>query len=103
MDDLLKRMLAVEQEANTLVAQANGEAKKLLAEARRQANEEAAQEQASSAREYNEILETAVKQAQAERAQLLDEADIVANVRAQRFRAVIQKRRETVVSALLGG
>ena len=48
MDDLLKRMLAVEQEADALVASATEESRRVLAEARRQANEESSREQSAT-------------------------------------------------------
>ena len=102
MDDLLKRMLAVEQEADALVASATEESRRVRAEARRQANEESSREQSATSAAYASVVEEAVSAAETERARLLAAAETEQSARAARLLSSIRGHRGRVVDALLG-
>ena len=75
MDDILKRMLAVEREADNIVTSARLEAKVILEEARRKANEILADAQVALATEVETLVKEKVATAENNKVASLQEAD----------------------------
>ena len=75
MDDILKRMLAVEREADGIVASARLEAENILEEARRKANELLADAQVALATEVENLVKEKVAAAENNKSANLEEAD----------------------------
>lgn len=102
MDDILKRLMAVEQEAEKITAEAEEQARTLMTEARRQANANEAAEQAQSAKDYTDVIRKGAEEAEAERQRRLAQAEAGFAERARAFTATIAAKRGLVTAALLG-
>ena len=102
MDDILKRMLEVEAEAEGIVSAAEQQARDLMAVARKRANDDDAAEQAVSASEYVALIKSELAKAEAKRQTLLDGADAELNKRAAAFTAKIARHKADIAAALLG-
>ena len=75
MDDILKRMMAAEAEADELVEKANAEADALRSEARRQANVLLAEAQKKLSAEADEFISSSLEKARVEEKEALEKGD----------------------------
>ena len=75
MDDILKRMMAAEAEADEVVKKATEEADALRGEARRQANVLLAEAQKKLAAEADEFINTSLEKARVEEKEALEKGD----------------------------
>ena len=102
MDDILKRMLEVEQEAERLVADAQVDADKLVQEWLQKANELSAEGQKALAGEVEALQTEALRAIQEEKAKRLREADERMCSEIEQFRLEITKALPKVEKALQG-
>ena len=100
MDDILKRMLAVEREADNIVTSARLEAKVILEEARRKANEILADAQVALATEVETLVKEKVATAENNKVASLQEADKKMEKVAE-FRKAVNSHLQETVQALL--
>jgi vacuolar-type H+-ATPase subunit H len=101
MDDILKRMLAVEREADNLVTSARLEAKVILEEARRKANEILADAQVALATEVETLVKEKVATAENNKVASLQEADRKMEEKVAEFRKAVNSHLQETVQALL--
>ena len=101
MDDILKRMLAVEKEADTIVLNATEEAEHILENSRQTANEIAAEAQSSLAKEVEEMTTKHIDEAISGKADRLREADEKMKGELESFRNGLSKHLEEVTRILL--
>ena len=101
MDDILKRMLAVEREADNIVTSARLEAKVILEEARRKANEILADAQVALATEVETLVKEKVATAENNKVASLQEADKKMEEKVAEFRRAVNSHLQETVQALL--
>lgn len=101
MDDILKRMLAVEQQADRIVREANATAEQIMEEGRRKANEITADAQVKLAAEVDAMVQKKVDEALVGKAQKLAEADKRMEGQLAEFRQKTSKSQPAIVKALL--
>lgn len=101
MDDILKRMLAVEHEADMIVLHATEESEKILEESRQNANEIAAEAQRALAVEVEEMTSRKLEEANAGKVEKLREADEKMKSDLEAFRVQVSKHRGDVAKILL--
>ena len=101
MDDILKRMLAVEREADSIVSSARLEAKVTLEEARRKANEILADAQVALAREVETFVKEKLEAAENNKAASLEEADRKMAEKVAEFRQAVNSHLQEIVQLLL--
>ena len=101
MDDILKRMLAVEKEADRIVLQSTEQAEQILEESRQKANELAAVAQATLAREVEEMTSKRLDEAISGKAERLREADEKMKGELESFRKEISKHLDEITQILL--
>jgi vacuolar-type H+-ATPase subunit H len=100
MDDILKRMLLVEEQADEIVAAAEQEAKKILTASRQRINDENIQAQHALTKEYDALLATRLAAARQERDQALAEADQRHAAELKAFAQGLEGRMKEVKEAL---
>lgn len=100
MDDILKRMLLVEEQADSFVAAAEQEAEKILTASRQQINDEKVLAQQALAKDYEAVLAARLAQAHAERETALAAADIKHQADLMVFRQRLTQRLQPVKEAL---
>ena len=101
MDDILKRMLAVEREADSIVSSARLEAKVTLEEARRKANEILADAQVALAREVETFVKEKLEAAENNKAASLEKADRKMAEKVAEFRQAVNSHLQEIVQLLL--
>ena len=101
MDDILKRMLAVEREADSIVSSARLESKVILEEARRKANEILADAQVALAREVEKFVKEKLAAAENNKAASLEEADRKMAKKVEDFRTAVNSHLQEIVQILL--
>ena len=101
MDDILKRMLAVEREADNIVTSARLEAKVILEKARRKANEILADAQVALATEVETLVKEKVATAENNKVTSLQEADRKMEEKVAEFRKAVNSHLQETVQALL--
>ena len=101
MDDILKRMLAVEREADNIVTSARLEAKVILEEARRKANEILADAQVALATDVETLVKEKVATAENNKVASLQEADRKMEEKVAEFRKAVNSHLQETVQALL--
>ena len=101
MDDILKRMLAVEKEADKIVLHATEEAEQILEDSRQKANEIAADAQAALAHEVEEMTSKRLDEAISGKADRLREADEKMKGELESFRKEVSKHLDEITQILL--
>ena len=101
MDDILKRMLAVEREADNIVSGARIEAKVILEEARRKANEILADAQVALVTEVETLMKEKLDAAENNKVTSLEEADRKMAEKVAAFRQAVNSHLPETVQALL--
>lgn len=101
MDDILKRMLAVEREADNIVSGARIEAKVILEEARRKANEILADAQVALVTEVETLMKEKLDAAENNKVTSLEEADRKMVEKVAAFRQAVNSHLPETVQALL--
>ncbi|MBR4675361.1 MAG: hypothetical protein IKP00_12915 [Victivallales bacterium] len=101
MDDILKRMLAVEREADNIVSSSRLEAKVILEEARRKANELLADAQVALAREVETFVKEKLAAAENNKAASLEEADRKMVEKVAEFKKAVNSHLQEIVQVLL--
>ncbi len=101
MDDILKRMLAVEKEADKIVLQATEEAEQILEDSRQKANEIAAEAQTALAREVEELTSRRLDEAVAGKTDRLRETDEKMKGELESFRKEVSKHLDEITQILL--
>ncbi|MBQ7652429.1 MAG: hypothetical protein IJS15_15835 [Victivallales bacterium] len=101
MDDILKRMLAVEKEADKIVLNATEEAEKILEDSRQKANEIAAEAQSDLAKEVEEMTARRIDEAVSGKADRLREADEKMKGELEAFRKEVSKHLDDITRILL--
>ena len=101
MDDILKRMLAVEKEADKIVLNSKEEAEQILEESRQKANELAAEAQVALAHEVEELTAKKLGEAMSGKADRLREADEKMKVELDSFRKEVSKHLDKITHILL--
>jgi len=102
MDNILKKMLAVEAEAEKIVLNATQEAEKIREQGRLQANEWSNKKQNQLAEEVETFLRQQLNQAEKQRQTQLAAAEQDLRQRQQEFQAQIARRLPALRQALLG-
>ena len=102
MDDILKRMLAVEAQADQLSRDATLQAERILADGRRDANDLAATAQSQLADAVEALLQQRLAQAISDKKARLAAADQEMQGRLREFQDAIARRLPAVRQALLG-
>lgn len=102
MDNILKKMLAVEAEADKIVQKATQEAEKIREQGRLQANEWSNKTQNQLAEEVESFLRQQLQQAREQRQQQLASAEHDLRQRQQEFQSQIALRLPALCQALLG-
>ncbi|NLE56118.1 MAG: hypothetical protein GX617_14375 [Lentisphaerae bacterium] len=100
MDDILKRMLLVEEQADEIVAAAEREAEQILTASRQQINDEKVQAQQALAKEYEALLSARLTTARSERDKALAEADKRHAIELKAFHQSLDRRLREVKEAL---
>ena len=103
MDDILKRLLAVEKSAQEVTDAAEKKAQELRAQARRAASELDEKAQADLIREHENVIAEKLQAARDERDRRLTEADKEMADKAAAFSKKIAGRLDAVVQALVFG
>ena len=101
MDDILKRMLAVEREADSIVSSARLEAKVTLEEARRKANEILADAQVALATEVENLVKEKISAAENNKVATLEEADRKMVEKVAEFKKAVNSHLQEIVQVLL--
>lgn len=101
MDDILKRMLLVEQQADEIVCKASDEASAILEESRQKANQIAADEQLNLAAEVDRLVKERLDKAEADKTSELQNQDIQIKQKAEEFSKSIAVHEAEIVEALL--
>ena len=101
MDDILKRMLAVEREADNIIAASRIEAKVILEDARSKANEILANAQVSLATEVEALMREKLDAAENNKSASLEEADKKMAERVAEFRKEVNTHLQETVQVLL--
>jgi len=101
MDDILKRMLAVEKEADTIVLHAQEEAAQILEASRQKANEITAEAQSALAHEVEEMTTRRLDEAISGKADRLREADDKMKDELESFRNGLSKHLDEITQILL--
>ncbi len=101
MDDILKRMLAVEKEADKIVLHATEEAEQILEDSRQKANEIAADAQNALAHEVENMTSKRLDEAIAGKADRLREADEKMKGELESFRKEVFKHLDEITQILL--
>lgn len=101
MDDILKRMLAVEQEADSIVRGALAQAERIREAGRQKANENAAEAQRRLSAEVEAFLDAKESAAEKEKNVKLREADAEMRKRIADFRTKVDSRLPEILSILL--
>ena len=101
MDDILKRMLAVEKEADKIVLRSKEEAEQILEESRQKANEISSEAQATLAREVEELTTKKLDEALAGKSDRLREADERMKGNLEAFRKEVSKHLDEITRILL--
>ena len=101
MDDILRRMLAVEREADNIVSGARIEAKVILEEARRKANEMLADAQVALVTEVETLMKEKLDTAENNKVTSLEEADRRMAEKVAVFRKAVNSHLQETVQALL--
>ena len=101
MDDILKRMLAVEREADNIVSGARIEAKVILEEARRKANEILADAQVALVTEVETLMKEKLDAAENNKVTSLEEADKKMAEKIEDFRKSVNSHLPEIVQVLL--
>jgi len=101
MDDILKRMLAVEGEADKIVSDAQREAEKILEDGRQKANTILADAQLKLASDVESLMKSRIDAALADKVQKLEEVDKRLEKDVSAFRAKIEGRRGAALKVLL--
>ncbi len=102
MDDILKRMLAVEAQADQLARDAAQQAERILEDGRRDANDLSAKAQSELAVVVEDFLQQRLEQAMNDKKARLDAADQEMQGRLQEFQEAIARRLPAIRQALLG-
>lgn len=100
MDDILKRMLLVEEEAEKIIAAAGRKAEEILTASRQQINDEKIQAQQALAKEYETLMAERLAAARGERDKALAEADKRHADELKAFRQGLDRRLREVKEAL---
>ena len=103
MDDILKRMLAVEEEADRIVADSTAEAERILEESLQKANEIASQSQSSLAAEVERLVSARLAEASESKRTQLEDKDRLMQDRLEQFRGGIADRKWRIVDLLMYG
>jgi len=101
MDNILQRMLAVDQEADAIVSQANEESERLHIECRRKVMEENAAFEQTVNEECDKLYKTRMADIEALRQGLLDEMDSRIASRRRTFADAVSKRCEQIAEVLM--
>jgi len=101
MDDILKRMLAVEQEADQIVRDSQTEAERIMEEGRREANKIAADAQLTLAKEVEALIQAKVDAALKGKKERLGEADRSMQSKLEDFRKKVDFHIDEACKALL--
>lgn len=101
MDDILKRMLAVEKEADKIVLHATEEAEQILEDSRQKANEIAADAQTTLAQEVENMTSKRLDEAISGKADRLREADEKMKGELDSFRKEVFKHLDEITQILL--
>ena len=101
MDDLLQRMLAIDQEAEKLIEAAELDAAKILEEARLQIADKQEQAQADLVAESDKLLREQVEKCQQDCDAELEQADIGLNARQKAFAERISGKQTELLRILL--
>ena len=102
LDDLLNRLISVEDEADGIVAAANDEARDILADARKKASEAESSGHEADAKDAEDIISNAVSKAEREKEIQLEKAAEEHKAQANAFREKLLGRQKLAVDALLG-
>lgn len=100
MDDILKRMLLVEEQADAIVAAAEREAELVLTASRQHINDTKVQAQQALTKEYEELLSARLAAARGERDKALAEADKRHAVELKAFHQGLDRHLREVKEAL---
>ncbi len=103
MNDLLQRMLAVDQEAETIVQQAESEAAQLSEQMRQQINRERQEAQLAVQQECDKLLQAEIAKAHREAEEILRQDELNLERRKTEFAARIAIQFAPVREILLGG
>lgn len=101
MDDILKRLLAVEKTAQEVTDAAEKKAQELRAQARRDASDLDEKAQADMAIEHDRFIEEKVEAARKERENRLAAAEKAMDEKAQTFSKKISGQLDAIVKALV--
>ena len=101
MDDILKRMLDVEKEADRIVLHATEEAEQILEDSRQEANQLASEAQTALAHEVEEMTSKRLDEAISGKADRLREADEKMKGDLESFRKEVSKHLDEITQILL--
>ena len=103
MDDILKRMLAVESEADKIVAEAQAQAEKIMEEARQKVNAQTAEAHEAMSREAEALVSSRVEGAQKAKSAKLAEQNRRTDDEMAAFRKELAPQLSKVTEELLFG
>ena len=102
MDELLKRMLAVESEAESILSAARESARSRLSSARESAVSAEASGRASAQEAAEDVMKAGQSEDALRRSERLSGAEREQSERVRSFESLLSERRTLVVSALMG-